>query len=363
MTAIGQNIRKLRRERNMTQEELAARLNVSSQAVSKWENETTAPDISQVIPLTAVFGVSADVLFGIEPDALEREIAETKRIADLPETTNDEAVALWEAMYARYPNSDACLFELAESTECQGNSRHAAELFEKLLDTSTDQKLRSTAVNRLGFLYNLMGDTENALKNAERGGDWGTLKGELMAGIRGDQHRFHNQTLLRYYAEGCCWAIIAQDHDFPSEDAYIEACITALKILDLVHPNGVHLWVEYVYIALYQDLVYYTAKLGREEEMYRWLDLWYRSAETEDNLPLGDYRYEGNPYLDEVVYHHDLHHTHMDRNNLLEWLRETSVLDPYRGTERFRAFEERVRAMPGIEFPFGEIKSDGSDPA
>lgn len=39
MTTIGQNIRKLRRERNLTQEELAARLNISAQAVSKWEND------------------------------------------------------------------------------------------------------------------------------------------------------------------------------------------------------------------------------------------------------------------------------------------------------------------------------------
>lgn len=309
-----------------------------------------------MIPLTAVFGVSADVLFGIEPDAMEREIEETKRVADLPETTNDEAVALWEAMYARYPNSDECLFKLAEAVSCQEDFSRAVQLYEKLLDTSTNQELRSSAIDTLGHLYHLLRDTENALKNAERGGGWGTLKGELMANIRGEQHRFHNQTLLRYYAEGCCWAIIRQEHDFTTEDAYVEACETAVKILDLVHPDGVHLWVEYVYLTLYRDLAYYSAKHGREEEMYRWLDLWYRSAETEDNLPLGDYRYEGNPYLDEVVYHHDLHHTHQDRNELLEWLRETSVLDPYRSSERFRAFEEKVKAMPGIEFPFGEIQ-------
>ena len=37
MTTIGKNIRKLRKERGMTQEELATRLNISAQAVSKWE--------------------------------------------------------------------------------------------------------------------------------------------------------------------------------------------------------------------------------------------------------------------------------------------------------------------------------------
>ena len=46
MYDIGERIKTLRRERGMTQERLAARLGVSGQAVSKWENRLTAPDIS-----------------------------------------------------------------------------------------------------------------------------------------------------------------------------------------------------------------------------------------------------------------------------------------------------------------------------
>ena len=78
MTTIGKNIRKLRKERGMTQEELATRLNISAQAVSKWEMETCSPDISLIVPLSTLFGVSADVLFGISPDGMEKEIEETK---------------------------------------------------------------------------------------------------------------------------------------------------------------------------------------------------------------------------------------------------------------------------------------------
>lgn len=66
MDTIGKNIRRLRKERNLTQEELAEKLNVSAQAVSKWENEAGLPDISQILPLASVFGVSTDMLFGIE---------------------------------------------------------------------------------------------------------------------------------------------------------------------------------------------------------------------------------------------------------------------------------------------------------
>lgn len=66
MDTIGKNIRRLRKERDLTQEELAEKLNVSAQAVSKWENEAGLPDISQILPLASVFGVSTDTLFGIE---------------------------------------------------------------------------------------------------------------------------------------------------------------------------------------------------------------------------------------------------------------------------------------------------------
>ena len=44
---MGQIIKRLRKERNLTQEELAEQLNISAQAISKWENGTSMPDISQ----------------------------------------------------------------------------------------------------------------------------------------------------------------------------------------------------------------------------------------------------------------------------------------------------------------------------
>lgn len=62
---MGQIIRRLRKERNLTQEDLAEQLGITFQAVSKWENNTGMPDISQVVPLAHLFGVSTDVLFGM----------------------------------------------------------------------------------------------------------------------------------------------------------------------------------------------------------------------------------------------------------------------------------------------------------
>lgn len=70
--SMGQIIKDLRKNNGFTQEELAERLGVTYQAVSKWENDTGMPDISQVVPLASIFGVSTDVLFGIA-DTTENE--------------------------------------------------------------------------------------------------------------------------------------------------------------------------------------------------------------------------------------------------------------------------------------------------
>ena len=61
---LGENIRRLRLERNMTQRELAFYLNVSIQAVSKWERGSAYPDLSLLLPIADIFEVSMDELFG-----------------------------------------------------------------------------------------------------------------------------------------------------------------------------------------------------------------------------------------------------------------------------------------------------------
>lgn len=61
---IGSNILRYRKEQNLTQEELAKNLGISYQAVSKWENEQTTPDLSLLPALASILNVSIDRLMG-----------------------------------------------------------------------------------------------------------------------------------------------------------------------------------------------------------------------------------------------------------------------------------------------------------
>lgn len=69
MNEIGLNIKSLRLAKSMTQEQLAQELGVSSQAVSKWENGVTMPDIQLLPELSVIFGVTIDALFTLSDEA------------------------------------------------------------------------------------------------------------------------------------------------------------------------------------------------------------------------------------------------------------------------------------------------------
>ena len=66
MKSFGQRLADLRRERNLTQYDIADRLNVSPQAVSKWENDLTSPDIDTLLLLAEMFHITTDELLGKE---------------------------------------------------------------------------------------------------------------------------------------------------------------------------------------------------------------------------------------------------------------------------------------------------------
>ena len=61
---FGKTLAELRKQKNMTQEELAAQLGVTAAAVSKWENGYTLPDILMLCALADHFGVTTDTLLG-----------------------------------------------------------------------------------------------------------------------------------------------------------------------------------------------------------------------------------------------------------------------------------------------------------
>ena len=76
---IGNRIAKFRKAKGMTQEDLANQLGVSSQAVSKWENDASCPDISLLPQLCRVLGVTTDELLTGKNDEVKMVPAEQRK--------------------------------------------------------------------------------------------------------------------------------------------------------------------------------------------------------------------------------------------------------------------------------------------
>ena len=82
MEEIGTNIRLLRKTKNITQEELANALHISYQAISKWENGSSQPDIALLPAIANYFGVSIDELFGFKLQAMTNKERFIRFMAD-----------------------------------------------------------------------------------------------------------------------------------------------------------------------------------------------------------------------------------------------------------------------------------------
>ncbi len=103
--SIGTNIKHLRQQKSVTQEQLAEAMNVTCAAVSKWERGETFPDITLLQPLAYYFGVSIDELMGYSVHKVEQTIEDLLgRYRTLYRSDFTAARELIVRAYADYPN-------------------------------------------------------------------------------------------------------------------------------------------------------------------------------------------------------------------------------------------------------------------
>jgi transcriptional regulator with XRE-family HTH domain len=77
--SFGKRLAGLRKERQWTQEDVAQRLNVSAQAVSKWENDASLPDLDMLVQLASLFETTTDALLGKKVEQVVEMSPTTKR--------------------------------------------------------------------------------------------------------------------------------------------------------------------------------------------------------------------------------------------------------------------------------------------
>ncbi len=100
---FGKNVRKLRKKKNLTQEQFAEALGVSFQSVSRWENCVTYPDVELIPMIARYFGVTIDELFGIPEEKKKAEFkAMMNELMALGEDDTERAVEIMRSVRAGY---------------------------------------------------------------------------------------------------------------------------------------------------------------------------------------------------------------------------------------------------------------------
>ena len=191
---LSENIRKFRKERRLTQEQLAEVMGVTTGAVHKWESGLSVPDITLIVELADFFNTSMDVLLGYKMK--DNHIDSTIwRMDEMCRNTDREALSEAEKLLKKYPNSFKAVHACAgiysffgvgsgKESEC----RRSLELFEQarlLIDQNTDPRIsEETILGRMSMVYSLIGEYDKAveiLKNHNPNGMFSDDVGLIMA--------------------------------------------------------------------------------------------------------------------------------------------------------------------------------------
>ncbi len=175
---IKENIRLLRKERQMTQEQLAEAMGVSGAAVSKWENGQSAPDLSALIALADYFEVSVDTLLGhrLRSERLNGMIEEARTLIEARRMTEAEELA--GQILRNYPNSleaaEGCAsiyYRLYIVGSVKAHMEKAIEQTRRLFVLGKDQpeSQKLEWFTELGNQYEMLGEWQQALKYYREG--------------------------------------------------------------------------------------------------------------------------------------------------------------------------------------------------
>lgn len=159
---IGEVIRTYRKQKNMTQEEMANYLGVTAPAVNKWENGNSMPDITLLAPIARLLGITLDILLSFREELTEEEINSFVQEVDNRFRVENEAyeeVFLWvKEKIECYPNCYRLIWQMAVILDAWRLIKGVSDLekydsyildwYERALH-SEDEKIRTGAADSL----------------------------------------------------------------------------------------------------------------------------------------------------------------------------------------------------------------------
>ncbi|MDE7244083.1 MAG: helix-turn-helix domain-containing protein, partial [Oscillospiraceae bacterium] len=166
---LGENIKALRKAKNISQEVLAQYLGVSFQAVSKWENGAALPDVTLIPAIALFFGVSTDQLFDINLLEIEKQIDEIRfRAADCRDKDPEEAEQILRDGLKKFPGNDILLNNLLYVLRGPERRAERITICKSIIEGTRDDEVKYDAHRILAKTYQAIGEYELAKAELER---------------------------------------------------------------------------------------------------------------------------------------------------------------------------------------------------
>lgn len=294
--SLGMKIRELRTGQGRTQTELAEALEVSPQAVSRWEIGATYPDLELLPSIANYFGVTIDELFGFEGDREAKINAIISEAASLAKYDNgvdvniEKRLTLLRNGLVEFPKNERLMYELASTLSNAGWARigerieydgdgylvhsvsnrdneywyESIKLYETLLSETKNPKIISDATYGLIMLYSNMGQSKKGVALAEKAPPLYYSREMLMgdASDGAERHEYLGRALLRLadmLAETTVQLLMSKKSNFEG-DLAIRVVSGMISLFDTLIDDGnfgpYHSRISdlYMYLSLHQWL-------------------------------------------------------------------------------------------------------------
>ncbi len=362
---IGEKIKALRKQKNITQEKLAAYLNVTCQAVSKWENGTATPDLQLIVPLANFFNVSTDELFCRSDEIKQADLEEYRKKDEVFSSRGEtkKSIELWRGAVSKYPNNFECLCSLAYCLFGAKNSSdftndqevadkytdEAIEICERILNDCTENEWRDGARQMLVMIYGNPHyghlDTEKAKSYAEKATGLYCSREMLLMhayGINTEEHRLHQHQNTLTFLDCLTQNIIFGNYKDTKEKIF--ALNTALNLWNSVIYDGNFLFYHCRMAQIYRYLaIAYGKEKDSKNVMESLIKAKYHAVERE-NIPDGEQFYTG-AFVNKASHQNEKTSKNFTCTelDLIADILKNEVFDFIKESEEFFAFEKSLK--------------------
>lgn len=159
MIRLGEKIKSLRKQKNISQEVFANYLGVSFQAVSKWENGNTMPDVTMIPAIASFFGVSTDELFDFNLYEIEKNVeAIVDEYSKYWDKDKDKCEQILREGLKKYPGNDILLDCLTDVLCELGRNDEVIAIGKSLVESTKHDDLRFDAYRSMAEAYKAKGE-------------------------------------------------------------------------------------------------------------------------------------------------------------------------------------------------------------